>query len=43
MVNSHVAIDEGYQVGFRQNKHERFPYPQLIMEANPTLTQNPGW
>ena len=42
-VNSHKAIDKGMTVGFQSNKHERFPYPEQIMEANPTLTQNPGW
>ena len=42
-VITHDAKDDGYQIGFVAGKHNRFPYPQTEMEANPNLTQNPGW
>jgi len=29
--------------GFRPGKHERFPLPQIEMDLNPQLEQNPGY
>ena len=43
IVSTHDAMDDGYQVGFVAGKHNRFPYPQTEMDANPNLTQTPGW
>jgi len=33
----------GKQVGFKEGKHEWFPYPYSVISINPNLTQNPGW
>jgi starch-binding outer membrane protein, SusD/RagB family len=30
-------------LGFKANKNELFPIPAVDMNANPNLTQNPGW
>ena len=43
IVYSHEAIDQGYVVGFKTNKHEWFPYPNDVMTTNPNIVQNPGW
>lgn len=29
--------------GFKQNKHERLPFPGTEMRLNPNIQQNPGW
>ena len=42
-VVTHEAIDAGHEVGFKSGKHELFPYPVEVMNANPDLIQNPGW
>ncbi len=42
-VSTHGAMDQGYQVGFVEGKHDLFPYPLDAMSNNPNLTQNPGW
>ena len=42
-VSTHEAIDAKYEVGFKQGKHEFFPYPTSVMDKNPNLVQNPGW
>jgi len=42
-VVSHEAIDRGDEVGFRDGKHEFFPYPTSVMDKNPNIVQNPGW
>ena len=42
-VSTHEAIDAKYEVGFKENKHEFFPYPTSVMDKNPNLVQNPGW
>ncbi len=42
-VHTHEAMDAGYEVGFKKGKHELFPYPPTVIEANPALKQNPGW
>lgn len=31
------------QVGFKEGKHEWFPYPYSVISINPNLQQNPGW
>lgn len=31
------------QVGFKEGKHEWFPYPYSVISINPNLKQNPGW
>ena len=42
-VSTHGAMDQGYQVGFVEGKHNLFPYPLDAISNNPNLTQNPGW
>ena len=42
-VSSHEAIDAKWTVGFKEGKHEFFPYPTSVMEKNPNIVQNPGW
>ena len=42
-VDTHVAKDKGFEVGFKAGKHERFPYPYDAISNNPHLAQNPQW
>ena len=42
-VSTSAAKDAGFTVGFKEGKHEFFPYPQTVMDKNPNLEQNPGW
>lgn len=35
--------NQGKQVGFKEGKHEWFPYPYNVTSINPNLTQNPEW
>ena len=42
-VSTHEAKDRGMEVGFKKNKHEYFPFPDMTMRQNPTLNQLPGW
>ena len=42
-ISSHEALDANYTVGFKEGKHEFFPYPTSVMDKNPNLVQNPGW
>ena len=42
-VSTSAAKDAGFEVGFKQGKHEFFPYPQTVKDKNPNLEQNPGW
>lgn len=42
-VSTSAAKDAGYEVGFKEGKHEFFPYPQTVKDKNPNLEQNPGW
>ena len=42
-VSTSAAKDAGFNVGFKEGKHEFFPYPQTVMDKNPNLEQNPGW
>ena len=42
-VSTSAAKDAGFEVGFKEGKHEFFPYPQTVMDKNPNLVQNPGW
>ncbi len=35
--------ETNFKVGFKEGKHEFFPYPQTVMDKNPNLKQNPGW
>lgn len=35
--------ETNFKVGFKEGKHEFFPYPQTVMDKNPNLEQNPGW
>ena len=42
-VSTSAAKDAGFDVGFKQGKHEFFPYPQTVKDKNPNLEQNPGW
>lgn len=37
------ALDKGYNVGFKAEKHKLFPYPYSVTSINPSLVQNPGW
>ena len=43
IVYTHEAIDANWVCGFKEGKHEFFPYPTSVMEKNPNLVQNPGW
>lgn len=45
LVDSHVAIDRygNDNVGFKEGKHEHFPFPNKCTSINPNLTQNQGW
>lgn len=40
---SRAADEGGYDVGFKAGKHERFPIPTDVLNANSNLVQNPGW
>ena len=42
-VTTHGALDQGLEVGYVAGKHNLFPYPASVLEANTNLTQNPGW
>lgn len=42
-VSTSAAKDAGFEVGFKEGKHEFFPYPQTVKDKNPNLEQNPGW
>lgn len=42
-VSTSAAKDAGFEVGFKEGKHEFFPYPQTVKDKNPNLVQNPGW
>ena len=42
LYHTHEAQDAGYTVGW-QEKHKLFPYPQSVIDMNPSITQNPGW
>ena len=42
-ISSHEAIDAKWTVGFKEGKHEFFPFPTSVMDKNPNLVQNPGW
>ena len=33
----------GLSVGFKEGKHEWFPYPYNVNSINPNIVQNPGW
>jgi hypothetical protein len=33
----------GDKVGFKEGKHEFFPFPQTVINKNPNLRQNPGY
>lgn len=33
----------GLPVGFKEGKHEWFPYPYNVTSINPNIVQNPGW
>lgn len=35
--------NEGKEVGFKEGKHEYFPFPYSVTSINPNLVQNPGW
>ena len=41
-VSTSAAKDAGFEVGFKEGKHEFFPYPQTVKDKNPNLEQNPG-
>lgn len=44
MITTNEAVQKfGTGVGFKENKNELFPYPKAVLEANPNMTQNPGW
>lgn len=36
------AKDAGFEVGFTE-KCRLFPYPQIVLDQNPNIKQNPGW
>ena len=42
-VSTHAAKDNGLDVGFKEGKHEVFPFPDLSIRQNPTLNQIGGW
>lgn len=42
-VYTHEGKDAGFEVGFKEGKHELFPIPQSILDKNPNMHQNPGW
>ncbi len=42
-VSTSAAKDAGFEVGFKEGKHEFFPYPQTVLDKNHNLQQNPGW
>ena len=41
--STHEAIDAKNEVGFKENRHEFFPYPTSEINRNPNIVQNPGW
>ena len=43
LVDTHTAKDFGAEVGFKDGKHELFPFPYTVTSINPNITQNPGW
>ena len=42
-VVTHEAKDKGMDIGFKEGKHELFPFPFEVASKNPNLVQNPGW
>jgi len=43
-VTTHDAKKKfGDNVGFKEGKHEFFPFPQTVINKNPNLRQNPGY
>ena len=42
-VVTHPSADRGYDYGFKEGKHELFPFPFEVSSKNMNLTQNPGW
>ena len=43
VIYTHEALDANWKCGFKEGKHEYFPYPTSVMEKNPNMVQNPGW
>ena len=43
LVDSHVAKDNGANIGFKEGKHELFPFPTNTVSVNPNIKQNPNW
>ncbi len=42
-VTVHPSQEAGYNYGFKENKHELFPFPFTVASKNANLVQNPGW
>ena len=38
-VSTSAAKDAGFEVGFKEGKHEFFPYPQTVMDKNPNWSR----
>ena len=42
-VEVNPALETGYDIGFKEGKHELFPFPFAVASKNANLVQNPGW
>lgn len=42
-VEVNPSLDRGYDIGFKEGKHELFPFPFDVASRNANLVQNPGW
>lgn len=43
-VDTHGPANQGATFGFKENKHEYFPFPGSdVIAKNPNITQNKGW
>ena len=43
IVHTSEAKDAGFEVGFKEGKHNLFPYPDDVRDMNPNIQQNPGY
>lgn len=42
-VKVNPAAEHGYDFGFKEGKHELFPFPFAVASKNANLVQNPNW
>ena len=42
-VSTQAAKDKGFEVGFKEGKHNFFPIPQTVIDKNPNIKQHANW